>query len=163
MVLPAGLETKQSSPKLRCLVWLRWQGRSWTPAPPTPQDTEHSSIQQASRVLSDPSRVLNPGYVLMNSGRRHRVSMCTHNCYKHLFVLLSVKRMNVQPQESRPKTQHRSTRPCRFHLRLAGCEYVSEVCMLLVVCFCVWMRIHMYEGMVVLRNVLNMILWLKLQ
>lgn len=40
-------------------------------------------IQQANRVLSDSSHVLNSEYVMMNSVRRYRVPLCKHNHYKY--------------------------------------------------------------------------------
>ena len=55
---------------------------------------EQAVVRQARNIISDPSHVLNPRYVLMRTGRRYRTPKCKYNRYKHSFVPLSIKLLN---------------------------------------------------------------------
>lgn len=57
--------------------------------------------QQANKILLDSSHVLYPEYMLMNSGRRYRVTLCKYNRYKYSFLPLSIKLINEQMQEDK--------------------------------------------------------------
>ena len=64
--------------------------------PITPQAIfEQAVIRQARNIVSDPSHVLNQEYVMMRNGRKYRTPPCEYNRYKHSFVPLPIKLLNV--------------------------------------------------------------------
>ena len=71
-----------------------------TPAPLNPQELfDQATISQAKTIQSDSSHLLYPEYILLNSGRRHRVSLCKHNRYTHSSPFQSSSSMRNGDQD----------------------------------------------------------------
>lgn len=81
MVLHPSSRVWKMNSRFKSLVWLSQQGKLWEPAHSIHLQNifEQSTIPQANMILSDRSQVLKYGYVLMNSGRRHRFLLYKHN------------------------------------------------------------------------------------
>ena len=56
---------------------------------------EQSIIRQAKTIVSDPTHILHPELQLLPSGRRFRVPRSRLNRYKHSFLPMSIKLLNI--------------------------------------------------------------------
>lgn len=55
---------------------------------------EQATLQQANKIVCDPSHILHGEYELLPSGRRFRVPHCRLNRFKNSFVPVSIKLLN---------------------------------------------------------------------
>ena len=51
--------------------------------------------RQANKIVSDPTHILHPEFQLLPSGRRFRVPRSRLNRYKHSFLPMSIKLLNI--------------------------------------------------------------------
>ena len=101
------LSVKYKSEILR-LVKMAGKIMGMSTPPITPQVTfEQSTIEQAKKIVSDPSHVLYPEYRLLPSGRRYGAHAWKYNRYKYSFVPLSITLLNDVLVEGRQRGRRR--------------------------------------------------------